>query len=189
MGYSLVARRYAEAMYDLAADQGQADRVLADFKGILSVIWELPELRAFLRNPVISIGIKRKAIDAAIGAFCSDLVRGYLGVLCAKRREGLLDQISQAFIKVYKERNGIVTVQVSSAVPIGEVQREKIRTMVLSNAAYAGSKSVELEEIVDDSLIAGLVIRIDDKQIDSSFSRQLADLKQSFSTNLYVPRL
>jgi F-type H+-transporting ATPase subunit delta len=188
MGYSLVARRYAEAMYDLAADKQQEGQVLADFKGILNAIWELPELRAFLRNPVISIGTKRKAIDASLGVFCSELVRGYLGVLCAKRREGILDQIAQAFIIVYKERNGIVTVQVSSAVALQDAQREKIRTMVLTNPAYASAKDVELEETIDEELIAGLVIRIDDKQIDSTFARQLADLKQSFSTNLYVAR-
>jgi F-type H+-transporting ATPase subunit delta len=45
---------------------------------------------------------------------------------------------------------------------------------------------VELVEEIDPELIGGFVLRIGDKQIDTSVKNEIVKLKQGFKENLYV---
>jgi len=43
------------------------------------------------------------------------------------------------------------------------------------------NKKIELEEQIDDSLIGGYILRVDDIQIDTSIKSQLREIKNSIS--------
>jgi F-type H+-transporting ATPase subunit delta len=43
----------------------------------------------------------------------------------------------------------------------------------------AGSKSVELEEKVDSTLIGGYILRVGDRQIDGSIRNQLNEMRMA----------
>ena len=48
------------------------------------------------------------------------------------------------------------------------------------------NSKIELKEIIDESLIGGAIIRMDDKQLDARISSKLKSLKKQFSENLYI---
>ena len=48
------------------------------------------------------------------------------------------------------------------------------------------NKEVELNEIVDESIIGGAIIRMGDKQIDTSVIRTIKELKKTYNKNLYI---
>ena len=94
----------------------------------------------------------------------------------------LLQEIAERFLLVYKEHKGFESALIITANPLGNDLREAVQAFV---ERYAGGK-VELTEKVDEKLIGGTVIRIGDKQLDTSVLRQINDLKQTFNKNLYI---
>jgi F-type H+-transporting ATPase subunit b len=64
--------------------------------------------------------------------------------------------------------------QVTSALPLNQVEEETVRRDVL---AKAGAKEVSFR--VDPSILGGLVIRVGDKVLDSSVAGKLEGLRQS----------
>ncbi len=94
--------------------------------------------------------------------------------------------VAAAFDELYKQHRSIVTALVKSAAPLNEATRAKVRA--LAEKQHPG-KTVELEEVVDPSLIGGLTIRIGDEQYDGSVSRRLGDLRRKFSENPYIPEI
>ena len=48
-----------------------------------------------------------------------------------------------------------------------------------------GVKKVELIEVVNESIIGGAIIRIDDKQLDLSIANEISELRKNFNKNTY----
>ena len=63
---------------------------------------------------------------------------------------------------------------------------DDLRKEVMSYIEKQSNSKIELEEIIDESLIGGAIIRMDDKQLDASISSKLKSLKNQFSENLYI---
>jgi F0F1-type ATP synthase delta subunit len=55
-----------------------------------------------------------------------------------------------------------------------------------TSSRTAAAKAVELHEEVNPDLIGGLVVRVGDKQIDTSVAQALRTLDRSFQKNLYI---
>jgi F-type H+-transporting ATPase subunit delta len=50
----------------------------------------------------------------------------------------------------------------------------------------ATKKQVELVDTVNPDMIGGYIIKVGDKQFDTSISRKLEELKREFSQNIYL---
>ena len=49
-----------------------------------------------------------------------------------------------------------------------------------------GGDEIELTEIVDEDIIGGVIIKMGDKQLDASVTRNIKELKKTFNKNLYI---
>lgn len=82
-----------------------------------------------------------------------------------------LDEIEKEFLSL----QGIKQAQVTSARPFSEGEEKRI---ISELNEYVGAK-VELKKKVDEGLLGGVVIKIDDELIDGSVRRSLKDLKNT----------
>ena len=98
----------------------------------------------------------------------------FIDLITRNRREYMLVEIAQSFSTQLKAYRGIVPITLISAVQLDSATKEKIFDKV--RASVTGV--LEINEIIDPSLIGGFIIRMDDKQIDASISSQLSNLKQ-----------
>lgn len=187
--YSVVASRYAEALYGLAGEMQQKSAVYDAMQQLAAFFAESDEFRAFLRNPVLHVGKKREIIHNTLHAYLPELVMGFVDKLVAARREALLGEIAAAYQELYLRGEGVLTASVKSARPLYPDIREKLIGIVKSASVATGTKEIRLEESVDESLIGGLVLRVGDLQVDASVSRRLDDLRQVFSSNPYTPKI
>jgi len=94
----------------------------------------------------------------------------------------LLFDIASKFIEIYKKHNKIETASIITAQKLEPELRENI-LKVLNNKLQ---EKIELNEVVDEKIIGGSIIRVGDKQLDSSVSSALKKLKQKFNKNLYI---
>jgi F-type H+-transporting ATPase subunit delta len=162
------------------------DAMYADMQKIAEVYSKEAEFRAFLRSPVINALTKQAVLEKAFAGKVSEITLSFIKKLVDARREKFLGDIADAFIRHYKKLKGILTVHVTSAVPLDDALRAKIMTLVKSNSEYAISSSIELDEKVDKNILGGIIVRIGDKQIDSSFATRINEYRRAFEDNPYV---
>ena len=94
-----------------------------------------------------------------------------------KGRQAEILNVLEAFLDMVKAESGIIKAVVTSAIPLKEAQLEALREKL-----EASTKSkIELETIVDSSIIAGLVVRVGDKVVDASYKGEMQTLKKQLS--------
>jgi F-type H+-transporting ATPase subunit delta len=175
-----VARRYAEAMLELAEERKQIERVAEDFDLLRRTIAGSRDLASFLRSPIIPKEKKRSILNALFSSRVSGLVVDFLKLLTDKRREDLLGQVAEEFARLRDERQGIVNVEVRAAL---ELTKEQHRALERQFEGVTGKK-VRVSVSVDKQLLGGLVARVGDTVFDGSIRRQLELLRERFAEHV-----
>lgn len=171
--------RYAKALFDFATEKNLVEEVYSDLKLFAQTLKENRELQVLLRNPIIEAKQKHKIFESIFNGTLRDTTYQFLEVLLKKRREPALDTICDEFFKLYNAAHNIRSVLIVTASPLSESLKDKILTL-LSEQTHA---TIELQEIVDSSLIGGFVIKMDDLFLDSSILTKINKLRQEFSQN------
>jgi len=186
MNVAPVAYRYARSLMELAHERGELAAAHEDMALIANTCTASHDLVVLLNSPVVKADKKEKVLEKVFAGKVGTLTNTFIGILVRKGREALIPQVAEAFNELYKQHKGIVTAEVTSAVPLDDAARKRV--LELANAKHPG-KSIELLEKVDPSLIGGVTIRIGDEQYDGSVSRRLSDLRREFSKNPYIPEI
>ena len=101
------------------------------------------------------------------------ILDNFLQVLQEHNQLALAPEIEAEFLNYDRESRGMKLAEVTSARPLSREQESKV---VKELNDYIGS-DVELKKKLDEGLIGGVVIRIDDEIIDGSIKTQLNQLK------------
>jgi F-type H+-transporting ATPase subunit delta len=105
-----------------------------------------------------------------------------LQLVIKKERAFHLEDITGSFVSLYKKHQNILITKLKTASPIdGET-----RTKILALLTEATHKNIELIEEIDEKLIGGFVLTLDDRQYDASLSKKISTLSKSFDKNLYI---
>jgi F-type H+-transporting ATPase subunit delta len=169
-----VAPVYAESLLDAAADLNQTDQVLDELAALIDgVLRAAPQLEAFLLSGAAS-GRKAEVIRRAFDGRASDLFRNFLLVLIAHRRLDLLRGIREAATELRAEREGRMRVLVTSAVPLRDDQRERLRQQLRARFR----KEPVLTARVEPDLLGGVVVRVGDWLYDASVRARLETVRQ-----------
>ncbi|SDG50599.1 F0F1 ATP synthase subunit delta [Roseospirillum parvum] len=173
-GLSEVARRYALALYDLAEEQGQLDRVAGDLKDFGRMIEDSADLRRFLTSPALSREDQAEAMHAlATRAEAHPLVGNFLGVVARQRRLHVLPGMIKAFLEHLAARRGEITAEVTSAAPLSEPQTAALKAAL----KQAMGHDVTVLPKVDPTLLGGLIVQVGSRMVDSSIQSKLARLQ------------
>ena len=171
-----VARRYAQALLDLIEKDPSkvADR-LVEFD---QLIRETPQLKEVLISPAFLVEERRKVFDRVLLklAWGAPLDR-FLWYLVEHRRMDLIGGIAEAFQAMVDQRAGKVRVEVSSAKPLDQATGTRL-SKALSEAL---GKTVIMKPRVDESLIAGLSLKVGDLLVDGSLKTQLNSLREALT--------
>ena len=107
------------------------------------------------------------------GAELTGALQGFVQLLAAKNSLRKIEEIIAHFKTQYNQAKGILPVTVTSAEALSDAERKKISTTL----GDLVDKKIELIEAVDPTLIGGVVIKIGDTVIDSSFKKHLQHLR------------
>ncbi len=165
---------YAQALYEVASKKGVADEVEKDMKSIKTLLKKNEKFRDVLYHPSVTKSDKKKIIDKTIGPQCSKWVKNLLFVLIDKRRERLLDSLSDMFTAVASKIKGIEHVKVQTAIALTDTKREELK----KSLEKLTKKEVRLEVKVDKSIIGGMIISMGNRIIDGSVTNHLKNLKK-----------
>lgn len=178
MAGARAAIRYARAVLSLASNEKTAEVVNTEMKRITNTISQNKELSNVLKSPVVNSSIK-KAILLDVFKHSNKAILNLIDTLISNNRLAILNDVAQKYNQLFDESKGIKTATVTTAVPL----TDDLKTKVLAKAKELTGKDIEVENIVDESIIGGFILRIGDIQYNASISNQLSKLKREFSIN------
>ena len=168
------ARRYAQAVFDIAKDTGTTDRWLADLKTLAGAFGS-PEIVRALEDPKLKESEQRAIVNERLAANkVEPLALNLLYLLVRRNRMALLPRIVEIFQQLYNKEMGIVVADVTSAVPLSETQQRQVS----SQLSKITGKTIELRIHHDPRILGGLVTRVGDELIDTSVATRLASLAE-----------
>ena len=182
MKHSIVGTRYAKSLLNLAIEKGDLDQCYKDMQLIASVCKTSKDLANMLKSPVIRPDKKLAVLNGIFNKELGTLSNAFVEIITKKKREMYLKEIAISFQDLYKKHNNITTAKVSSAIALDKDLKSKIMAIVKQSA----QGDVDLVEEINEDLIGGFVLRIDDTQVDASIQNKLNQLKKNFSKNPYV---
>ena len=168
------AKRYADAVFGIAADGGTAERWASDLDDV-AALFANADAAAFFASTRVAQTDKEQVIEQAM----SDATAGgrnLAKLLVRKRRTRLADQIRDAFRQRLNSERGIAEAVVTTAVPLTDEGRAAVEAAV---RRYTDATTVELSETVDSAILGGAVLRIGDRIIDGSVRTRLNSLRRS----------
>lgn len=181
-----VAKRYAKALFDLAVETGQLEKVKEDIETVLGV--DHSEFNAVMMSPVITGEKKEKIFAAIFQGKVTELTRSFFNLLFKKGREIAIKEILVAFGVLYRQHHNISIVEITTAAPVSEAVNVVLCDKLKARSRFRDS-TLQVTNKVDENIIGGFVMHVEDLIYDASIRHDLALIKQQFIENMYVQKL
>jgi F-type H+-transporting ATPase subunit delta len=176
MSVSIVARRYAQALLEMGAEEGTLDRLVDEMTTVAKAWDTSPELRNALENPLVDHDMKKAVmteLSEQIGA--TPTTRHALLLLVDRRRTKALPYIARVLRELADTRKGVVRAEVTTAAPLSDAYYGRLQ----AELEKMTGKKVVVDRKNDPLLIAGVVTRIGDRVLDGSLRTRLQSIKDS----------
>lgn len=174
-----VASRYAKSIIDLAAEQNVLEEVKNNIEVFVETCRTSRELQAVLKNPIISLDKKASILDGLFAGKLHKMILSFFHIVIRKGRSEILYATGKEFINQYNTLKNVVKATVTSASPLSQDNISQIEDVV----KQATKGEVILTAQVDPDLIGGFILKVGDKQFDTSLSSKLGKLKKEFEQN------
>jgi F-type H+-transporting ATPase subunit delta len=176
---SASARRYAEAVFDVARETGDYDQWLRAFDVVNQVMAD-PIAHEVFVNPAVPSEEKWAALER-IFADQPEQVRNLLHILAERDRLGDVEQITLAFRELVNQERGVITAEVTTAVPLDAELAQAIAERLGSYLRHDPTR-LTIERRVDPSIIGGVVARVGDTIIDDSIRSRIERLRHALTS-------
>ena len=172
MARRVYAKRYSQAVFDIALERKELDRWQFDLRKIASLSADATFV-AFLESPRFHFDDKARLLSERLGDI-NPLALNLVYLLVARGRLSMVGNIAEGYQRLLDSYRGIEQAEITTAVPLDEKDKLRLEEHL---GAIVGKKVV-LKPEVDSSLIGGIVARIGGKLLDGSTRSKLAALKR-----------
>lgn len=172
-----VSSRYAEAVIELAEQQGQeaADLVLAELHAINQVMGSDRDTTVIINHPSIPPEQKKAFLNSLFGGKLSDVSDRLINLLADKRRLDILPFIESNYQRLLNERKNVVSADLVCSEQLPDDSIANIKAQLTEHLG----KKLDLNVSVDPSLIGGVVLKLGDQVIDGSLRGRLNQIEKT----------
>lgn len=175
MARRIYAKRYSQAVFEIALETNELDRWQSDLRRIVTLS-EDTALIAFLESPKFRFDDKARLLSERLGDI-NPLALNLAYLLVARGRLDMTGDIADEYQRLLDAYYGIEQVEVATAIPLGDEDKLELGERL---SAVVGKKVV-LKPEVDSSVIGGIMVRVGGKLIDGSVHSKLMALKRGLS--------
>jgi F-type H+-transporting ATPase subunit delta len=166
--------QYANALADIALEQGAAEPVLKQLSEFNNAYQESAELRNFLASPAVERDAKHGVIEKLVARMgASKIIRNFLFVMVDNQRTPLLPQMLETFQAVLQQRQGVAEASVVSATSLNDGQKSQLQ----QTFEKLTGKKIQAKYSQDPALLGGVQVRIGDTIYDGSLRNRLNQMR------------
>ncbi len=172
MPRGVYARRYSQAVFEIALERKELDRWQSNLRKIAS-LGEDATFIAFLESPRFHFDDKARLLSKRLGDI-NPLALNLVYLLVARGRLSMVGDIADGYQQLLDSYRGIAQAEITTVIPLDDEDKLRLEEHL---GAIVGKKVV-LKPEIDSSLIGGIVARIGGKLLDGSTRSQLMALKK-----------
>jgi F-type H+-transporting ATPase subunit delta len=170
-----IARRYARALAEYTFTRREHETVRDELHALAELFQETPVLKDIFAHPVIPRTQKERALQTVIERTqVGRTTATFLYLLLKNYRLQHLDAIARAFAEEVDRRMGIVNVEVRTARPLLEEERQRLQRQL----EHMTGKRVRMREVVEERLLGGVQARLASEIYDGSLHARLEALRR-----------
>ncbi|MFN6991917.1 MAG: F0F1 ATP synthase subunit delta [Fervidobacterium sp.] len=175
MRYSAVASKYAIALYNISKVNGKTE----EYKNLLNATEEVYEaVSVYLNNQSIKPERRVQALLEILKSFnytVDDVFQRFVYLLILNKRIKFIKQIVSFFDYTILDSEGLIPVNVQSALPLSKEEEELLSKFV---EKYTRRKPV-FNVTVDENLIAGVLLEFAGKTFDVTIAGRLNNIARN----------
>ena len=175
MARKAYARRYAQAVFEIALETKELERWQSDLSQVVSVLGDAA-FRAALESPKLHFEDKSRLISTQLSQV-SPLALNLVRLLVSRGRLDIINNIADEYQRLLDSYQGIERAEVITAVPITAEYEQKL-------AKHLGGvvgKKVVLKTEIDPGVVGGFIARVGGKLLDGSSRSRLDALKRELA--------
>ena len=169
-----LARPYAKAIFAIARDAEDLAAFGEQIK-LLATLVEEPALAALIGHPRVAAADLAAVINDVAGDALSQPLQDFVKVLADNGRLPLINDIAAQYEQLRAAAENVLQVDVQTAMPLTEQQQNELKRSL----AKRFGTDIELGTRVNESLLAGVIVRAGDQVIDASARGRLQRLAQT----------
>ena len=174
------SERYARALFDVAKENSEIEKIESCLKTFLDVYNSSPELINFIKNPTKSNNIQLEAVSIiSLKLNFSKNLKNFFSLLVEKRRIFFVEKIIQSFLNLCSHKRGEVK---ASLVSSKNLSAEELNEISAQFSESMGSK-IKFDYSVDKNLISGVKIQLGSLMVDTSIKNKLKKYEQLMIEN------
>ena len=166
------ARRYSQAVFEIALETKELDRWQSDLKKVVGVVSDAAFM-AVLESPKFRFDNKARLLSQRLEGI-NPLALNLVHLLITRGRLDIIGDVADGYQRLLDSYRGIEQAEVITVVPLDDEDKLKLA----ENLGAAVGKKVVLKTEVDSGLIGGIVARIGGKLLDGSTRSKLGALKK-----------
>jgi len=171
----LYAKRYAEAVFEIAQEKKELERWQSDLNKIAS-LGESTELISLLESPKLSFDDKSKVLSQLLPEV-NPLAINLVHLLVTRGRFDIAGAIAEEYEQLLNSYRGIEQAEVTTAVPLTDEEKKKLT----EHLKAVVDKKIVLKTGVAPDIKGGIVIRVGGKLIDGSTKSKLQALRRELT--------
>lgn len=173
----LIAKRYAEALFEVAQEDNTLQPVREELEFVGSCLKENQEFEKLLNSPLVNSNEKKEILTNIFKGKLSNEILNFLYILVDKRRTNAIHDIIREFNKMADASKNMVEGVAITAITLDQETLLKLQVQL----SMASGKNVKLTNEVDKQIVGGVLIKIGDKVIDGTLKNRLGHLKQQLA--------
>ena len=160
---SRAAIRYAKAVLSLAQDKKATEDVQKDMLTIIDTVDNSKDLKMLLNSPLIKSEVKLASLREVFKS-AGDLTQKLFDVLIENKRVDLLDNVAKQYSILFDQLKNTQIAKVTTAVPLSK----DLEAKVLAKVKELTGNEATIENIIDENIIGGFILRVGDLQYNAS---------------------
>ena len=171
MKLNLRTKRLASILLESSGDH--AGEVHASLQQIDNLIKKDVRFRSLLQSKRISNNQKTEILRKVLTSLCHTIAIEFLGIISNEKSVQIIRQVIKAYDTLYKEKAGIVSIKAHVAQKMEAAEIEALQR----NLQKVIHKKADLKIEVDNHLLGGIKLRIENTFLDASLKSKLNRLK------------
>lgn len=175
------AKIYGDSLYDLAAEEKLTEEILPQMEQVAVLFKENPDYLTLLSEPSIPKTERVGLLDKAFEGQLSLYLLNFLKLLC---ESGMLREYRDScrqFKARYNEDHNIAEAVVTTAVALTEAQAQALKERL----EKISGKTVLLTQKTDSTVLGGIRVELEGKQLDGTVQERLSSLKKKLRKSSY----
>ncbi len=174
---NIVASRYAEALFEVGEESNSTTKLYEELNAVVDIMKSDKDFYNVLKSPLVPKGDKKNIIENVFNNRIDNNLKNFFKILIDKDRMTSIFIIQKTFKDLLNEKNNVIEGEAVSAIPMS---KEEIKQLE-ANLSSKYNKNVTLENIVDKTILGGILVRLGNKEIDGTVKTRLENLKEELS--------